>query len=308
MEQIQPTFITKKETSTQLNFLGLSLVIFIISQMVLDYIRLMPIDTYTIYFNRFDFTTIMMMILAAATLIFSFVPFSLNSILLKLNVSTLFTTNKGEKNLFIKALIFCIGFQLIATFIASNFLFFSKIESIKYPFLGNFSNTALIFQNLIYYFVIVVIRSVCEEFIFRGVLLKSLANYGNTFAIVASSLLFAFSQPTLVQAIPAFFIGIVLATTTFLGQSLFTTINVHIGVSTFFFIIEIIPKKYFFLISILIIIAYILFFRVAIDFRKKPLQMKIGSQDKLGWQQLFQSPTMLVYTFLFLYRMVHTIF
>lgn len=51
---------------------------------------------------------------------------------------------------------------------------------------------------------------VAEELVYRGFVLKNLRKYGTSFAIVISSLLFAFMHGNLVQGFFAFFVGLIL--------------------------------------------------------------------------------------------------
>jgi len=59
-------------------------------------------------------------------------------------------------------------------------------------------------------FYVVIGAPVTEELLFRGLLLRTFQRTGRTFAIVASSLLFAMMHGNFIQSVPTFLIGLVL--------------------------------------------------------------------------------------------------
>lgn len=75
-------------------------------------------------------------------------------------------------------------------------------------------------------FNLVIIGPVVEELIFRGLLLRSLAQYGRNFAIVTTSVLFGMYHASLIENGYAFVVGIVLAYIT-LRYSLKWAIIIH---------------------------------------------------------------------------------
>lgn len=79
----------------------------------------------------------------------------------------------------------------------------------------------------LYLFVIAVVPALVEEFAFRGVVLSHLRKYGNTFAILASSLLFGLVHGNLVQIPFAFAAGCILAYIDILTDSMLPSIIVH---------------------------------------------------------------------------------
>lgn len=125
---------------------------------------------------------------------------------------------------------------------------FGKGVSMHYAasFVGNliliFINLALAFFNteiedvilessnfLIYImnFITVVVASICEEIVFRGLICTALSRYNRGFAVVVSALLFASAHMNLDQGLPAFIIGISLGFIYLRSGSLLITIAIH---------------------------------------------------------------------------------
>ena len=74
---------------------------------------------------------------------------------------------------------------------------------------------------------IIVVAPVTEEFIFRGVVLGALKKYGACFAVVASSLLWALLHGNVVQAVPAFCLGLIFGVAALRAKSIIPTIVIH---------------------------------------------------------------------------------
>ena len=77
----------------------------------------------------------------------------------------------------------------------------------------------------------VLIFPLCEEFIFRGVCLRSFGRMGNYFAIFASSLLFSLMHGNLISILPSFFLGVFLAVVTMRFNSILPALIIHIAIN-----------------------------------------------------------------------------
>lgn len=73
----------------------------------------------------------------------------------------------------------------------------------------------------------IITAPILEEILFRGLILRSLQNFGNVFAIVVSSILFAIFHGNFEQAIPAFFIGFILGMDAIRTNSIIASIIIH---------------------------------------------------------------------------------
>lgn len=83
----------------------------------------------------------------------------------------------------------------------------------------------------IYVLQICVLAPVCEEFIFRGMILQNLRRFGNGFAVVTSSLLFAMVHGDLLQMPLAFMMGVVFGVLAVELDSIWVTIGMHAAVN-----------------------------------------------------------------------------
>ena len=72
---------------------------------------------------------------------------------------------------------------------------------------------------------------ICEEFIFRGVILQSLRPYGNGFAILLSALLFAMMHGNLAQFPLAFLVGLAFGYFVIRFESIWATVLMHASVN-----------------------------------------------------------------------------
>lgn len=109
---------------------------------------------------------------------------------------------------FLNALVIVIGIQPIFQIIGYGVeqLFMGFNYEITYPSFDKHSGGSFfIMINM------VIVGPIIEELIFRGLLLRSLAQYGRNFAIVTTSILFGIYHASLIQNGYAFVVGIVLA-------------------------------------------------------------------------------------------------
>ena len=77
------------------------------------------------------------------------------------------------------------------------------------------------------------VASIFEELLFRGVIMQALRRYGDVFALVMSSVLFALTHQNMVQAPNAFVAGLVLGYFTFRTGTLIVPIVMHLVNNTF---------------------------------------------------------------------------
>lgn len=74
---------------------------------------------------------------------------------------------------------------------------------------------------------VAVIPAVCEEFLFRGVILSALERYGTRHAVLLSSLLFALLHGSIVGAPAQFILGVILALLVFWTDSIYAGLIYH---------------------------------------------------------------------------------
>ena len=81
--------------------------------------------------------------------------------------------------------------------------------------------------NLILLISTCIIAPIFEELLFRGLILQTLRRYGNVFAIIVTSLLFALMHGNIPQAVPVFFLSVVICFAVIKTGSLWTGIAIH---------------------------------------------------------------------------------
>lgn len=107
-----------------------------------------------------------------------------------------------------------------------------------------------------YLFYLIVLCPIVEEYIYRGVVLQCFARYGNRFAIVASSFLFALSFGRLQTALPGFFLGVFLAVIALYYQSILPVIWIRIGVSILSVAEMLIPLSQVWIFGVICLVSY----------------------------------------------------
>nr|WP_319489456.1 type II CAAX endopeptidase family protein [uncultured Caproiciproducens sp.] len=111
----------------------------------------------------------------------------------------------------------------------------------KFGFTGKMPNYPLTDEPMVlvlYFITIAIIPPLVEELIFRGMILHSLRKYGDSFAIVASAVLFGLYHGNFVQMVFAFIAGLVMALVVVRTNSLWTSILIHLFNNTISVAIE----------------------------------------------------------------------
>lgn len=84
-----------------------------------------------------------------------------------------------------------------------------------------------ILYDIFIFISVVILAPIFEELIFRGMILRTLSKYNKVFAIVVTSLLFGLLHLNITQAVPAFFMSLVLCYMSLKSDSLLVTILAH---------------------------------------------------------------------------------
>lgn len=120
----------------------------------------------------------------------------------------------------------------LAMIVVSNFLvvfidsFFSKADlTIAVGTFNKPTGGPLEFVLLFLYFCI--LPPILEEFVFRGIILHSLTKFGNVFAIIISSIMFALVHRNIAQGIHAFIMGCIMAYFVLRTDNLKTSMIIH---------------------------------------------------------------------------------
>lgn len=135
--------------------------------------------------------------------------------------------------------------------------------------------------NLLLILTTCVAAPIFEELLFRGLILTALKRFGNMFAIIITSLLFALAHGNLPQTVPVFFLSMVLCYVALRSKSLLPTITIHFinnAIAMLFTFLQGVDGVW--IISLLFDIAVILF--ALITLFKKRKQIKTYIQKHKG--------------------------
>jgi membrane protease YdiL (CAAX protease family) len=163
---------------------------------------------------------------------YMFIPFILIAFILRADpLKTVPVKRIGDKSIIIPALAFAVIFAFLSDVLTKYleyFLNFIHLESSSPDFSIPPSPAAF----ALYFFEICIMAPICEEFIFRGLVLHSLRRYGNGFAILVSALLFSMIHGNLQQIPLAFIVGLLLGAFVIRTGSIWVTVIMHAMINT----------------------------------------------------------------------------
>ncbi len=189
-------------------------------------------------------------------LILSFFPFNYAGKKLDLDLSKYYKKGISTGNLFIYSCV-SLGIYFIFTSFMTLFSIFFSTGFSEVNFLGNYRSVDYIIANIAYFIYVVIVKPFCDEYVFRGVIQRSLGIFGRYFGVISSALLYAFAQGNLIEAIPAFFIGWFLSLITIKYHSIKPTIMIQSLTSLFLYLIKVVPDSFLLLVQIAIFVIYV---------------------------------------------------
>ncbi|MCR5794121.1 MAG: CPBP family intramembrane metalloprotease [Solobacterium sp.] len=252
------TVISKRRAKRQINTLGIALIIYILLQSLFRFGASILAEEYPQIFMGYDpelvtlcFTMFMMVFTAL-------VPFRICANKLDLDISDYMKNPKISLLRLISLACIGIGLMLVVTAIPSIFYIMVRTNRMPFEFIGDFTTKNNILKNFIYFLLIVIVKPVLDEVIFRGIIQRQLGHYGRYFGVLASSFLYALSCMTISDALPSFFFGWYLAAITLRYHSLRPGIFIHICTSLFSWSISVIPDTWILLPTVIIVIVYLI--------------------------------------------------
>lgn len=117
--------------------------------------------------------------------------------------------------------------SLAMIYVTTILAVFLGIEGGVVSSIGITFNTELM-SNPIYLFTFLLLTPLLEEYAFRGVLLNCLSRYGKYFAVIATSIVYAFAHGSFIEMLPSFMMSIVLCKISLKYKSIRPTIVIHI--------------------------------------------------------------------------------
>ena len=300
MSEIKRKTISTKQARRMINTFGFSLIIYIALNLVLWYG--MPLVTHYAPQTYFGFdpemiTMLFTMIMMVFTML---VPFRISARLLKLDINDYLVSAHLSFWKYIS--LCCLGAALmfIVTAVPSVYYILIRSARIPYPFVGDFTTRNNILKNIIYAVLAILVKPLCDEVIFRGIIQRQLGHYGRRFGVYASTFLYFLSFATLPDAIPNLFIGWYLALLALRYHSIIPSLIVHIYVALFSWAIQVIPDQFVIVISGIVMLNLAI---AAVAIFNGTITLSIarpGRFDPRLWKILFTSFTTLVCIGLFI--------
>lgn len=162
---------------------------------------------------------------------YMFIAFIIISAVLRQNPLKVIPIKVRHSKLIFPAIVIGLFFSVIGELFSGYFgwllqLVHLRIELPQFSFPNN--TPALI----VYFIEISVLAPICEEAIFRGMIMQNLRRYGNFFAVLVSSLMFGILHGNLEQTPFAFIVGIALGITVIETGSIFVSMLLHCCINT----------------------------------------------------------------------------
>ncbi len=201
----------------------------VISYVVLQNLLALPIGLIpyfsNLYRNSDEFFYLYILLSSVFTMM---VPFVIGGMYLRKRTGTEIFCFDAQKNAEIAVPAVPMGLLICLIGNLLTVLFVAGMEKIGFSLTSPDLNTPQSLTGRLLYFVAVgIIPPLTEELSIRGCIMQPLRRYGDTFAIIASSLLFAILHGNLVQAPFAFFAGLGLGYICCVTGSLWPSIIVH---------------------------------------------------------------------------------
>lgn len=216
--QQPPEFIPDKEMGK----IGESLWLYIVMQLTLSFMLsfiVMPIFMYSMYF---DYSIINAFVTMLVSFVTGLIMVYFLSSTFKRQIKDLKFSFKPKETIDTIAMMYFLNYAIgIIGALLSKFGF--PDTSPDFSLSGGF------LYNLFTFISVVILAPIFEELIFRGTILQVLSKYNKVFAIFVTSLLFGLLHLNMTQAIPAFFMSLILCYMCLKTDSLLVTILAHAG-------------------------------------------------------------------------------
>lgn len=295
----QPKVITKKQAKKQIAYFGRSLIVYILIFGVLYNGTELLYKHFPQLFLNYDHHMVMLSLAIFFMIFLTAVPFRITNKRLHLNIRDYLKDPKIPFGRMLSITCIGIGVALLSTSVTSIFRFFLVPNPLTTTFLGNFRTRINIINNILYFILFVIIKPICDEYIFRGIIQRQLGHYGRYFGVLGSALLYAIAMPNLTRAIPSFFIGWYLSLLTLKYHSIRPSIIVSIVLSLFTWILDVIPSNYIWILFVVIAIIYIIAGFSIFSKQVSTNIVRYGATEWKLWKILLTTPSIIVCFILF---------
>ena len=149
----------------------------------------------------------------------------------------------------------------------------------------DFSLSGGFLYNLFTFISVVILAPIFEELIFRGTILQVLSKYNKVFAIFVTSLLFGLLHLNMTQAIPAFFMSLILCYMCLKTDSLLVTILAHAG-NNLLALMSVYSDN--FVLITVVIMAFVIYGLITIILKSKEIDVFIKEEKtSVNWYAKF---------------------
>ena len=300
MSDNQPKVITSRQARAQINHFGRSLILYMIFLTVLRYGTGFVFAQFPELPLLFDQDYLILSALIILTILTAVIAFGISSKVLSLDIRDYMKWPQGlTAGTMVSLSCIGIGVYMLAVSVSTLFYYFVPTANTDYAFLGLFTTWPNIVKNILYFVYLVLVKAICEEYMFRGVIQRQLGHYGRYFGVLGSTLLYALSQPSLARAFSSFLIGWFLSLVTLKYHSIRPVILIHIALSLFTWFMDIIPGSLIWLAIVLIFAVYIIAALSLISQRISTSMVRWGATEWKLWKILLTSWTTIVVILLF---------
>ena len=189
-------------------------------------------------------------------------------------------------DLFVQTIVFftiCIALTFVSNMISNYF----GLEGQLIAGIG-FSYDAANLDSLLYVFMLIFVSPIMEEYAFRGVLLNTLSRYGKTFALYATSIIFALAHNNFAEMIPAFAMGVALGKTSLRYKSIQPTIVIHILFNAFIYGLCVMPESIVKYMTYALVAICVLAFALILTGRYEKIRIQSSNSNRIS-NKLFYS-------------------
>ncbi len=291
--------ITKKQARKQINHFGRALILYVLTISFLQYGTDAFQERFSSYFGTLDMDYVILALTYILVLVCGLGAFAIAGHALQLPIRDYLKKPKLRLARLLVLTSQCIAVYLIALSISSLFCSVLHINGPTYSYLGTYNSRAGLIKNVLYFIAYVLLVPAVEEYIFRGIIQRQLGHYSRYFGVLASAFLYAIAQPSLAEAIPAFFAGWYLAHETLRYHSIRPGIFMHIGLNLILWCLDNFSDRYLLLLTIVIVVIYILTGLSVFSGGRRTSLAVLTHTDRYLWKILLSTASIVICLILF---------
>lgn len=275
-----PEVTERKQINNLGNRIGITLLLYLVLARLIPHFLLAIfaffIPAIRIFGGGIVAPPILLLIIDVLTyIIVTLLPFVIYSISYKIPPRVILPNKKISKKLAVAGIGVGLGVSVIGMYSANLLYGFFYVLG-KVPTMPDFSLNNNIWSNIFLFLQVVILAPVLEEIVFRGIVMQSMRRFGDTFALIMSSMIFSLIHANFVQSPNAFLMGIVIGYFVLRSGSIKIGIYIHVVNNFLSFAMDILSRymneDYFFIVFRTIQAVYVLIGIVALLYILKKYQ------------------------------------